>query len=81
MKKAIWLLPLAGLLTPAVSMAQGVFDGTWKVDMSTAKFPEKPDVYVLQGGTTEVPVATHPNRRLFRDLGSGHGQRRSGTRS
>jgi hypothetical protein len=60
MKKAIWLLPLAALLTPAVSMAQSVFDGTWKVDMSTAKFPEKPDVYLLQNGVYKCKTCVPP---------------------
>jgi len=35
-------------LTPGLGMAQSAFDGTWKVDLKTAKFPEKPDVYLLQ---------------------------------
>ena len=50
MKKRIWLLLLTTLLMPTLGKAQSVFDGTWKVDMSTAKFPEKPDVYLLQNG-------------------------------
>jgi hypothetical protein len=50
MKKTMWLIPLTALLMPAVAMAQSVFDGTWKADMNTAKFPEKPDVYLLQNG-------------------------------
>jgi hypothetical protein len=41
---------LASLLIPAMAMAQSPFDGTWKVDLKTAKFPEKPDVYLLQHG-------------------------------
>lgn len=41
---------LASLVMPAMAMAQSAFDGTWKFDMKTAKFPEKPDVYVLQDG-------------------------------
>jgi hypothetical protein len=39
----------AGLL-PAHAMADGPFDGTWKADLSTAKMPKTPDVYVLAGG-------------------------------
>ena len=31
-------------------MAQSAFDGTWKVDVKTAQFPKKPDVYLLQDG-------------------------------
>jgi hypothetical protein len=41
---------LVALVMPAMAVAQSVFDGTWKFDMKTAKFPEKPDVYVLQDG-------------------------------
>jgi hypothetical protein len=41
---------LASMLMPAMAMAQSAFDGTWKFDMKTAKFPEKPDVYLLQDG-------------------------------
>ena len=50
MKKRIWFVLLTAWLMPAVAMGQSVFDGTWKVDMSTAKYPEKPDVYLLQDG-------------------------------
>lgn len=50
MKRRIWACLTVALMTPAMAMAQSVFDGTWKADMSTAKFPEKPDEYLLQGG-------------------------------
>ena len=50
MKKRIWLVLLAAWLMPAVAMAQSVFDGTWKVDMNTAKYPDKPSVYLLKDG-------------------------------
>ncbi len=43
-------LLLVAMLMPATAMAQSAFDGTWKFDMKTAKFPEKPDVYLLQDG-------------------------------
>ncbi len=48
MKKPLWFVLLVSLLTPGLAMAQSAFDGTWKVDLKTAKFPEKPDVYLLQ---------------------------------
>ena len=48
MKKLLWFVLLLALLTPGLAMAQSVFDGTWKVDMKTAQFPTKPDVYLLQ---------------------------------
>lgn len=38
------------LLLPALAAAQSAFDGTWKFDLKTAQFPEKPDVYLLQDG-------------------------------
>jgi len=53
MKNRRWLMAvsfLVGLLMPATARAQSPFDGTWKVDLKTAKFPEKPDVYLLQDG-------------------------------
>jgi hypothetical protein len=53
MKNTRWLMTVAflvGLLMPATARAQSPFDGTWKVDLKTAKFPEKPDVYLLQDG-------------------------------
>ena len=50
MKKLLWFVLLLALLTPGLAMAQSVFDGTWKVDMKTAQFPTKPDVYLLQNG-------------------------------
>jgi hypothetical protein len=50
MKKPLRFVLLLSLLTPGLAMAQSVFDGTWKMDMKTAQFPTKPDVYVLQDG-------------------------------
>jgi hypothetical protein len=54
MKTTRWfllvVLLVAALLIPAMAMAQSPFDGTWKVDLKTAKFPEKPDVYLVQNG-------------------------------
>jgi hypothetical protein len=50
MKTTRWFVLIASVLMPAMAMAQSVFDGTWKVDLKTAKFPTKPDVYLLQDG-------------------------------
>jgi hypothetical protein len=50
MKNPLRFVLLLCLLTPGLAMAQSVFDGTWKMDMKTAQFPTKPDVYVLQDG-------------------------------
>jgi hypothetical protein len=38
------------LLLPTAASAQSPFDGTWKVDVESAKFPEKPDQIVLADG-------------------------------
>jgi hypothetical protein len=50
MKSALWSVLAVALLMPAMAMGQSAFNGTWKVDLNTAKFPEKPDVYLLQDG-------------------------------
>jgi hypothetical protein len=50
MKKPLWFVLLLSVIMPGLAMAQSAFDGTWKVDLKTAKFPEKPDVYLLQDG-------------------------------
>src|SRR5215469_2190457 len=49
MKRRYWLLSLLFLTAP-LAMAQSAFDGTWKFDLSTAKFPQKPDEYLLKDG-------------------------------
>ena len=49
MKKLLFVL----LLVPVLAWAQSPFDGTWKVDLSKAKLPKKPDVYLLQNGMYE----------------------------
>src|SRR5271166_1774624 len=49
MKKLVFLL----LLVPVLGWAQSPFDGTWKVDLSQAKFPKKPDEYLLKDGMYE----------------------------
>jgi hypothetical protein len=59
-KKLILAGTLLALLTPAVAIAQSAFDGTWKVDIKTAKFPTKPDVMVLQNGTYECKTCIPP---------------------
>jgi hypothetical protein len=48
MKKSLFAILLLPILAWA---AQSPFDGTWKVDLNTAQFPEKPQVIVLQNGT------------------------------
>src|SRR5262249_18633471 len=52
----------AAFVMPGFAIAQSPFDGTWKGDLGSAKFPEKPDVYVLKDGMytckTCVPAYT-----------------------
>jgi hypothetical protein len=64
MRKVIFVGLLAACLVPAQAMAQSAFDGTWKVDLSKAQMPQKPDVLLLQNGKYEcktcVPAVTVP---------------------
>jgi hypothetical protein len=60
MKKPQWFVLLLLLLTPALATAQSVFDGTWKVDLKTAQFPTKPDVYLLQDGMYQCKTCVPP---------------------
>ena len=56
MKKLLFLL----LLVPALAWAQSPFDGTWKVDLSKAKFPKKPEEYLLKDGMYECKTCKPP---------------------
>jgi hypothetical protein len=58
-KKLLWIA-LVSLVMPALSTAQGAFDGTWKVDMSKVDFPKKPDAYLLQDGMWECKTCVPP---------------------
>ncbi len=49
MKRLVHSLALAALLVPGAA-AQGLFEGTWKIDFSKVDFPAKPDEYLLQNG-------------------------------
>jgi hypothetical protein len=60
MKQTRWLLLIALVLLPGMATAQSPFDGTWKVDLKTAKFPTKPDVYVLQDGMYRCKTCVPP---------------------
>lgn len=60
MRNPLKLLLLAVLLTPTPGMAQSAFDGTWKVNLSTAKFPEKPDEYLLKDGMYQCKTCVPP---------------------
>ena len=50
MKKLLWIALLVAFLAPISARVQSAFDGTWKLELSNAQFPKKPDVYLLQGG-------------------------------
>jgi hypothetical protein len=45
---------------PLLVAAQSQFDGTWKIDISTANFPKKPDVLLLQNGMFECKTCVPP---------------------
>jgi hypothetical protein len=49
------LLPLI-LLVPALAWAQSPFDGTWKVNLSTVQFAQKPDTFELKNGQYTCPT-------------------------
>jgi hypothetical protein len=44
------LVVAVALLMPAVAPAQVSIDGTWKVDVDSAEFPEEPDKYLIKDG-------------------------------
>lgn len=60
MKRRYWLLMQATLLMPTLTMAQSVFDGTWKGDLGSVKFPQKPDEYVLKDGVYHCKTCAPP---------------------
>ena len=47
-------------LMPVVASAQNAFDGTWKIDLSKAEFPKKPDIYLLQNGMYQCKTCVPP---------------------
>ncbi|MGO9404546.1 MAG: hypothetical protein ACLPVW_13880 [Terriglobales bacterium] len=60
MKNLFFAGLLALLFVPVVAMAQSPFDGTWKVDMSSAQWSTKPDVFLLQNGMYECKTCVPP---------------------
>ena len=60
MKKRTLLLFSAAFLMTGTAMAQSPFDGTWKGDVNSAKFPEKPDVFVLKDGMYTCKTCAPP---------------------
>ena len=51
-----WVL----VLTPLMAHAQSPLDGTWKINVSTAQMPKKPDVYLLQDGMYHCKTCVPP---------------------
>ena len=60
MRKRFLLFSAAALLMPGLAMAQSVFDGTWIGDLGSAKFPEKPDEYLLKDGMYNCKTCAPP---------------------
>lgn len=60
MRKPLRFALLVSLLWPALAAAQSAFDGTWKFDLKTAQFSEKPDVYLLQDGMYHCKTCVPP---------------------
>ncbi len=60
MKKLLFVGLAILLLMPVVASAQNAFDGTWKIDLSKAEFPKKPDVYMLQNGMYQCKTCVPP---------------------
>jgi hypothetical protein len=60
MNRRYCLFLLAALWMPALTTAQSVFNGTWKADLSSAKFPQKPDEYLLKDGTYDCKTCLPP---------------------
>jgi hypothetical protein len=60
MRKLFFPLALAILSLPVLASAQNKFDGTWKVNISSADFPKKPFVLLLQNGMYECKTCTPP---------------------
>lgn len=60
MTRRLLLLFAAAFLMPGLAIAQSPFDGTWKGDVNSAKFPEKPDEYLLKDGTYHCKTCAPP---------------------
>jgi hypothetical protein len=60
MKKFILVSVLGVVSIPGIVRAQSAFDGTWKVDLSSATAADKPDVFILQDGMYECKTCNPP---------------------
>jgi hypothetical protein len=54
------LMVAVALLMPAVASAQVSIDGTWKIDVASAKFPEQPDRYLVKDGRYTCSTCVPP---------------------
>jgi len=48
------------LFTPLLMWGQATFDGTWRLDLSKAQLPKKPDKYLLQNGAYKCETCAPP---------------------
>ena len=60
MSKQTLLGIFAMVFCAPAALGQSNFNGTWKVDLNSAKLPTKPDVYLLQNGTYECKTCIPP---------------------
>src|ERR1700693_262143 len=60
MKKSLLSALMLCLMTPVMAIAQDALDGTWKVDITKAEMPKKPDVYLLEDGMYHCKTCVPP---------------------
>lgn len=61
MKRVLFVVVfVTALLVPTLTMAQSVFNGTWKMDLNKVDFSKKPDVFILQGGMYDCKTCVPP---------------------
>jgi hypothetical protein len=60
MKHLLFTGLLLGSLMPVPAVSQSALDGTWKIDLSKAKMPTKPDEFLLQDGTYHCKTCIPP---------------------
>src|SRR5581483_223779 len=56
MKKLLVMM----LFVPLFAWCQSAFDGTWRMDMSKAQLPKKPDKYLLQNAMYKCESCVPP---------------------
>lgn len=58
--KQILLVSIAALGLPVMCPGQSALNGTWKIDLKQVGWSEKPDIFLLAGGTYECKTCTPP---------------------